>query len=182
VTVEDAGEAAARAAELGATVLAEPFDVMDAGRMAVLNDPQGAGFMVWQPKEHIGAQLVNGPGALTLNQLNTSDPEAAARFYGDLFGWEARQQSDDPSQSYWGLFNEGNLNGGMMALPEGRPLPPHWLVYFGTDDADATVARIEELGGQVTIAPMAVPPSGRIAVGQDPQGAFFALFEGRFDD
>jgi predicted enzyme related to lactoylglutathione lyase len=93
-----------------------------------------------------------------------------------------RQQSDDPSQSYWGLFNDGQVNGGMMALPEGQPLPPHWIVYFGTDDADATVARIEELGGQVMVAPMPVPPSGRIAVARDPQGAFFALYEGRFDD
>jgi predicted enzyme related to lactoylglutathione lyase len=177
VTVESAEAATERVRELGGTVLADPFDVMDAGRMAVFNDPQGAGFMAWEPRDHIGAQVVNEPGALTLNQLNTNDPEAAGRFYTDLFGWEVRSVGE----GYWGIFNDGALNGGMMPIPEGSPAPPHWLTYFGSEDIDASVARVGELGGQVMIAPMEVP-GGRVAVVQDPQGAFFALFEGRFDD
>jgi predicted enzyme related to lactoylglutathione lyase len=80
VTVESADATAARARELGATVLAEPFDVLKAGRMAVIQDPTGAIVSVWEPRESIGATVVNGPGTLTLTQLNTPDPEAAAAF------------------------------------------------------------------------------------------------------
>jgi uncharacterized protein len=179
VTVDDADAAASRVAELGGTVLAEPFDVFDAGRMAVLQDPQGAFFAVWQARESIGAELVNAPGALTLNQLNTSDPEAAGRFYSDLFGWDvtALEGTDQP---YWGIHNQRNLNAGMMNLPPDGQAPPHWLVYFATEDLDGSVRRIEELGGQTVVPPMPVP-AGRIAVARDPQGAYFALWEGQLD-
>jgi uncharacterized protein len=179
VTVEEADAAANKAKELGANLFAEPFDVFDAGRMAVIQDPQGAVFMVWEPRESIGAELVNVPGALTLNQLNTSDPEAAARFYGDLFGWRIEQVSEEPEQPYWGIYNGDRLNGGMMGHQ--GPAPPHWLPYFASEDVDAASAKIAELGGNVIIGPMDIP-SGRIAVAQDPQGAYFALFAGRFDD
>src|SRR3954452_3792331 len=87
VTVESADDAAARAAALGASTLAEPFDVLDVGRMAVIADPAGAALCLWEPRGHIGAAVVNAPGALTWNDLITPDVEAAARFYGDLFGW-----------------------------------------------------------------------------------------------
>ena len=185
VTVDDADAAAERAAELGATVLAEAFDVMDAGRMAVLNDPQGAGFMVWQPNQHSGAQLVNAPGALTLNQLNTSDPEAAGRFYSELFGWDVRKVSGEGGptgdQDYWGIYNHGNLNGGLMALQPGTQAPPHWLVYFGTESLEDAREQIGRLEGQVFTDPIEVP-GGRLVVAADPQGAFFALWEGNYDD
>jgi hypothetical protein len=66
----------------------EPFDVEpDAGRMVVLTDPEGAEFRVWQAKEKRGAQLVNEPGSLNLNGLNTRDVEGAKSFYGSVFGW-----------------------------------------------------------------------------------------------
>lgn len=175
VTVEDADAAAARAAELGGTVISEPFDVMEAGRMAVLQDPAGAVFAIWQAKASIGAQLVNVPGALCLNQLNTSDPEAAQRFYGDLFGWTF-QGVESGGQAYWGIQNGGRLNGGMMQAD-----PPQWLAYFTSDDLDASVAKVAELGGRVIVAPAPVP-GGRIAVTADPQGAVFAFVEGRMDD
>jgi predicted enzyme related to lactoylglutathione lyase len=179
VTVEDADAVAARVTELGGTVMAEPFDVFDSGRMAVVHDPQGAVFALWQPRESIGAQLVNAPGALTLNQLNTSDPEAAKGFYSDLFGWEIELLAET-DQPYWGIRNQGALNGGMMDLPPGGEAPPHWLVYFATEDLDGTTRRIEEKGGGVVVAPMPVP-AGRIAVVRDPQGAYFALWEGQLD-
>jgi uncharacterized protein len=179
VTVEDADATAAKAGELGGTVLAEPFDVFDFGRMAVIQDPQGAFFAIWQPGESIGAELVNEPGALTLNQLNTGDPEDASRFYSELFGWEIDKVGDDP-QPYWGIRNQGNLNGGMMGLPPGGNIPPHWLVYFATESLDGTVERVRELGGGVGVEPMSVP-GGRIAVAIDPQGGHFAVFEGRLD-
>ncbi len=180
VTVEDADSGTERAKELGATVLAGPFDVLEAGRMSVIQDPQGAVFSIWQPRDHPGAALVNAAGALTLNQLNTSDPDAAGGFYAGLFGWEVRQE-ESPGPRYFGLYNDGRLNAGMMDLPEGSPAPPHWLVYFGSDDIDASAGRVAELGGQLLVPPMPIP-AGRIVVAQDPQGAIFALFEGRFDD
>ena len=69
-----------------------------------------------------------------------------------------------------------------MPIPAGAPGPSHWLVYFGVEDADTAASRITELGGRVIVPPMPVPPSGRIAVALDPQGAAFALFAGRFDE
>jgi predicted enzyme related to lactoylglutathione lyase len=180
VTVESADSTAARASDLGGTLMMEPFDVMDVGRMATIQDPTGAILSAWQPMGSIGASLVNVPGALTLNQLNTSDPQAAERFYAELFGWrtELVEGGDTP---YWGLFLGDRVNGGMMQLPPDAGAPSHWMPYFGTEDVDADADRIGELGGQVMFPPTDVP-GGRIVVAQDPQGAVFGLFAGRFDD
>ena len=181
VTVDDLDGTTARARELGANVLAEPFDVMEVGRMSTIQDPTGAVFCLWEPRTSIGAEVVNGHGALSLNQLNTSDPEAAERFYGELFGWRF-DSVGDTNNPYWGIFRGDSMNGGMMPLPAGAPMPSHWLVYFGSEDVDAAAGQIGSAGGTVFVAPMDVPPAGRILVGQDPQGAIFALFAGRFDD
>jgi uncharacterized protein len=180
VTVEDADAAASRARDLGATTIQEPFDVMEAGRMAVLQDPTGAVFAVWQPRESIGATIVNGPGALSLNQLNTTDPQRAQDFYRGLFGWRSESVGGD-DQPYWGLFIGERVNGGMMPLPPGAGAPPHWLVYFGIDEIDAAAERITELRGTVMV-PTTPVPGGEILVAHDPQGAVFGLFAGRFDD
>ena len=104
VTVDSADDAAAKAAELGATIVSQLFDVLEAGRMAVIQDPTGAFFCVWEPRDHIGAGIVNGPGALTLSQLNTGDPERALEFYSGLFGWRGESVGEDP-MPYWGLYN-----------------------------------------------------------------------------
>jgi uncharacterized protein len=180
VTVETADAAAARAAELGGTPMGEPFDVMEAGRMAVVQDPTGAVLNAWEPRENIGASVVNEPGALTLNQLNTSDPDRAAEFYGGLFGWRV-EQMEGGDEPYWGIYLGDRVNGGMMALPPGAPMPSHWLVYFGSESVDDDAPRIAELGGQVALGPIDVP-GGRIVLAQDPQGAIFGVFSGRFDD
>jgi uncharacterized protein len=180
VTVESADATAAKAADLGGTPMGDPFDVMDAGRMAVVQDPTGAVVSVWESRGSIGAQLVNVPGAITLNQLNTPDPESAQRFYEGLFGWRTEEMPGG-DQPYWGIYNGDRMNGGMMQIPSDPPVPPHWLVYFGTDDVDADAARIADEGGQVIVPPVDVP-GGRILVAQDPQGAVFGLFAGRFDD
>jgi predicted enzyme related to lactoylglutathione lyase len=180
LTVTSADEAARSAVDNGATVAMEPFDVMEAGRMALVQDPTGAFFAVWEPRDNIGAERVNEPGALTLNQLNTSDVGVAERFYSGAFGWrfESVGTDDDP---YWGIYNGDRLNGGMMPLPPGGGAPSHWLVYFGSESVDDDAARAAELGATVLVEPLDVP-GGRIAVAQDPQGAVFALFAGRFDD
>jgi uncharacterized protein len=180
VTVESADAGAAAAKEHGGTVEMEAFDVMDVGRMAVVQDPTGAYLSVWEPRESIGAERVNEVGALTLNQLNTSDPERAQEFYAGVFGWrfESVGGGDTP---YWGIYNGDRLNGGMMPLAPELGAPSHWLVYFGSASVDDDVARIRELGGEPLIEPMAVP-GGRILPAQDPQGATFAVLSGRFDD
>jgi uncharacterized protein len=180
VTVESADSAAARAGELGGNVMGEPFDVMDAGRMAIVQDPTGAVLSVWEPRGNIGASLVNGPGLLSLNQLNTGDPQKAEEFYTNLFGWRTESVAGG-DQRYWAVYNDDSLNAGMMQLPPDAGTPSHWLVYFGSESVDDDAGRIGQLGGQVMLPPMDVP-GGRILVAQDPQGAIFGLFAGRFDD
>ena len=179
VSVSDTDTSALAASAAGALGVQDPFDVSDAGRMAVVQDPTGAHFALWEPRSSIGATLVNVPGAFCLNQLNTSDPERAATFYTDVFGWRIEQVGTDP-MPYWGIWNGPGLNGGMMTLPPGSPAPSHWLLYFATDDVDGSAARVGELGGTVLAPPMAVP-GGRIAVANDPQGATFGLLQGRLD-
>ncbi|HEX4759526.1 MAG TPA: VOC family protein [Thermoleophilaceae bacterium] len=178
VTVESADASAERAAELGANAHAPPFDVLDAGRMAVIQDPQGAFFMVWEPKENIGAELVNAPGALCWNELASPDLEASASFYSGLFGWELQQFEGSP-EPYLVIMNRGRSNGGIRPLdPPG--IPPHWLVYFGVDDIDAGLAKVTELGGSVLAGPIDIGIA-KIGVVQDPQGAVFALYAGELE-
>ena len=180
VTVESADDSAAAAQEHGGTVAMEAFDVMEVGRMAVVQDPTGAFFSVWEPRARIGAERVNEPGALTINQLNTSDPERAQEFYSAVFGWRFEQVATG-EQAYWGIYNGDRLNGGMMPLAPELGAPSHWLVYFGSESVDEDAGRIRELGGEPLIEPMSVP-GGRVLPARDPQGAVFAVLSGRFDD
>ena len=184
VSVEDADATAARARELGGTVQGEAFDVLDSGRMAIVQDPTGAWFAVWQPRAHIGARRVNEPGTLTWNELQSRDPDTAASFYGGLFGWEMERIEQDGRLAYVTIKNGGRTNGGIMPMGEQHgDAPPHWLAYFVAESADDTAARVRELGGGVLAEPFDVPnTSGRIAVVRDPQGAVFALFQGPTDD
>ncbi len=177
MTVASVDDSAARAAELGATVAAEPFDVMDVGRMAVIIDPVGAALCLWEPRSNIGATLVNTPGSMTWNDLITPDPEASSTFYGDLFGWTTEEM--EGGQGYRVISNGERANGGMQ--PAAGPMPPNWMPYFGHEDVDRLVGEIEGLGGQVLNGPMQLP-TGRIAVIGDPQGAVFAVFTGPYDD
>ena len=178
VTVADADASAARAKELGATLLAEPFDVFDAGRMAAFADPQGAVLSVWQAKENIGAGLVNAPGALAWNDLISPDVAAAAPFYRELFDWQVEEVPGADGQ-YWSITNAGRSNGGMMPMPPGGH--PAWNLYFAVEDVDATVARARELGADLVMGPMDVP-TGRFAVIRDPQNAVFSVLSGPMDD
>jgi len=180
VTVTSADDAARAAAANGGTVAMEPFDVMEAGRMALVQDPTGAFFAVWEPRASIGAELVNEPGALSITQLNTTDPERAQSFYEGLFGWRFESVASG-EVDYWGVYNGDRLNAGLMALPAETGVPSHWLVYYGIDDVDEAVGRISELGGQVLVGPTEVP-SGRFLVATDPQGAAFAVLSGEYDD
>lgn len=177
VAVDSADATAARAGELGASVHAPPFDVFDAGRMAVIQDPQGAYFMLWEPRQHRGAALVNAPGALSWNELQSPDLDAATAFYGGVFGWGAEEAEQMPER-YVTIKNGEAANGGMRNLNPG--MPPSWLVYFGAEDIDATLAKATELGATVLAGPIDIQIA-KIAVVQDPQGAVFALYDGPFE-
>jgi len=180
VTVADADATAARAKELGATLISEPFDVMTAGRMAVIQDPQGAVLAIWQPGESIGAQLVNDPGSMTWNDLATPDMDASANFYSALFGWRIDPIPEAGGQ-YSSIRNGDRTNGGLRPLQPGEPTP-WWSVYFTVADLDAALTHADELGATTILPPREVTPGNRFATLRDPQGASFNLFAGNVDD
>jgi uncharacterized protein len=177
VSVQSADAAAERARELGGKVHAAPFDVLDAGRMAVMQDPQGAFFMVWEPRAHFGAAVVNGPGALTWNELVTPDPDAAKDFYRGLFGWKF-VPFEGSSNAYHSIKNGRAYNGGVRLL-DVDGVPAHWAVYLGIDDLQSGLSKVEDLGGKRLSGEVDLPKA-KIAAVQDPQGAPFALYAGRF--
>lgn len=175
IATDDADASAARVEAAGGTVVVPPMDVMDAGRMAVFQDTEGAFFSVWQAGRHLGAEVVNEPGAFCWSELSTRDPEAAKAFYAAVFGWGA-QASESEAMAYTEWQLGGESIGGMMDMPPMVPVevPAYWLVYFAVEDTDASVARAKELGATALLDGQDTP-AGRIAVLADPQGATFAL-------
>jgi predicted enzyme related to lactoylglutathione lyase len=176
--VESADDTAAQAVSAGGSVVLEPFGTLDCGRMAILADPAGAVFGVWQPGEHRGAQLVNEPGAWSMSLLNTGDPESATAFYGTLFGWEADPLGD---MTLWRL--PGYVGGEpqqpvprdvIAVMASGGDQPPRWGVDFWVDDTDAAARAAAQLGGAVIVPPFDTPFS-RNAVIADPQGAVLSV-------
>jgi predicted enzyme related to lactoylglutathione lyase len=168
---------------------------MDAGRMAVFTDPEGAAFCVWQAKEHKGARIVNEPGSLNFNGLNTRDVEGAKSFYGSVFGWETLDLGGGAEMwrlaGYGDFLARGNPELRKQMAESGAPdgfedvvaalnpiaddqpdVPAHWSVTFAVDDADATAERAAELGGRVVVPPFDAPWV-RMTVITDPQGATF---------
>ena len=177
VNVADADKSAEAVKAAGGSVLAGPFDVMTAGKMAVCMDDGGAAFSLWQPGDTIGAQLVNEPVSLTWNELAASDIEKAKAFYNKVFGWDANTEQNGP-MTYTEFKVGGRSIAGMMQLGSMHPAgtPPHWLVYFAVADTDATVGRASELGGRA-LAPAMDIPIGRFAVLADPRGAVFGIIQ-----
>jgi hypothetical protein len=175
VSVTDADASIAKVKAAGGMVFVEPMDVLDVGRMAVFADPSGAAAAVWQPRRHVGAGLVNEPGALAWNELSTRDVPAATAFYSSVFGWEA-ETADMGGMDYTTWKLEGQDIGGMMAMPAEVPaeVPSYWLAYFGTADCDATVAEATAGGATLMAGPVDIPP-GRFAVLADPFGAAFGV-------
>jgi predicted enzyme related to lactoylglutathione lyase len=201
--VDSADEAASDVREADGGVLMEPFDFMDVCRMAVFTDPEGALFGVWEAKKHNGARLVNDPGSLVFNGLNTRDVEGAKSFYGSVFGWQTSNIGGGaegwtlPGYGDWlerehhpqlrKQMAEAGAPAGfedvvasIIPIPDGQPDPPaHWSVTFATDDADATAAKATKLGGTVIVPPFDAPWSTatytiRLTVIGDPQGATFS--------
>lgn len=175
--VTNADEAAAKAKELGATLMKEPFDVMDVGRMAVVQDPTGAVFALWQAGTNKGSGIANVPNSFCWNELSTPDVEKAGDFYTGLFGWGKKVQEMGP-MTYTSFMNGERPAGGMYKpSPEMGDVPPNWLVYFAVEDADAMVTKASELGAKICAPPMDIPDTGRFAILQDPQGAAFAIIK-----
>jgi uncharacterized protein len=175
VNVDSADDTVAKVEAGGGTVFMTPMDVMDAGRMAVFADPLGAVIGVWQPKEHLGAQLANESGTWGWSELITTDLDASKGFYAAVFGWGAADQGPPggpPAYTEWQLG--GRSISGMMLKPPSMPaeVPPHWGVYFVVADTDATVTQAQELGATVCAGPMEIEP-GRFAALADPGGAVF---------
>jgi predicted enzyme related to lactoylglutathione lyase len=172
VTVADVDRTVDKAEPAGGAVMAPPFDVLDVGRMAVVQDPTGAMIALWESRGHAGARLVNEPGTFCWSELITTDRERAASFYGALLGWSSRTDSMGPF-TYTEFKNGESSVAGMMEM---AGIPPYWGVYFAVDDADATIARATELGGTCRRPAMDLPV-GRFALLTDPQGAVFSVIE-----
>ncbi len=175
LATDDADAAAERARSLGGTVVVEPCDVFDAGRLAVLQDPTGGAFSVWQPKAHPGAAKVNEHNAVCWNELATDDPVAAASFYAGLFGYET-ETHDMGHGPYTVLMREGALKGGLFRKDASMgEIPTHWMTYFSVADCDAGAERAKALGAEVVVPPTDLPTVGRFSVLRDPAGAVFSI-------
>jgi predicted enzyme related to lactoylglutathione lyase len=178
VSVESADGSAAKAEELGGALLMEPFDVMGAGRMAVIQDPTGAIFSVWEAKKHIGATILDEPGSLTWTELMTPNTDRAAAFYTGLLPWKT-ESMQFPNMTYT-MFQRGDRSvGGMMPIPPEQlgQVPPNWLSYFAVDDVETMVPRAQQLGATVIVPAMAIPSGGKFAVFRDPAGAHFGIYQ-----
>jgi predicted enzyme related to lactoylglutathione lyase len=175
VTVDDAEQSAKQAESLGGTILAPAFDVEDYGRMAVIADPTGAVFCVWEAKKTIGAQLLLEEGALSWFELLTNDTEKAGAFYSELFGYTQEPFGEDGTYT---VFKRGEDQiAGMMTAPmEG--IPNYWGLYFTADDVDVVTQKVKAAGGQAMMEPTDMPEVGRIAVLTDGQGAAFGVIKG----
>lgn len=177
VSVESADRAVESAKQLGGIILSEAFDVMDVGRMAILQDPTGATFCVWQAKKHQGVSALDEVGALCWTELLTTDTASAQAFYTGLFGWTAEAMPMGPMT--YTIYKRGDAQaGGMMQITrEMGPTPPNWMIYISVSDCDGMVAKVGTLGGKTVMPPHDIPNVGRIAVLQDPQGAHFAFIQ-----
>jgi uncharacterized protein len=195
IQVDSADWATADAIQLGGKALLPPFDVADSGRMAVIEDPTGAVFSMWEPKGHHGAQLVNAAGSWNWSDLYTPDPSLAEPFYRALFGWDAAAVSfGEATATMWrrpgygehleardpGIRDRHEKAGApdgftdSVAWMQQDDGPSRWHVTISVDDTDASAERVAELGGEVVVPPYDAGPV-RIAMVKDPQGAVFTI-------
>jgi hypothetical protein len=178
--VGSAAGSADRARALGGTVVVEPFEVLDVGRLAVIEDPAGAVLALWEARRHAGASVVGEPDTMCWNELVTPRPDLAREFYGGLFGWMCGGHDATPRTTF---AADGMSRAGMRAIgPAEGSAPPHWLLYFGVRDCDGQAALVQSLGGRVREQPTDLAGGGRYAVVDDPQGATFAVLSRRSAD
>lgn len=174
----DADATARAVMQNGGSLMIEPFDVLDEGRMAVGFDPAGSAFGLWEAKAHTGAGIVNEAGSLTWNECMTRDYEASKAFYRSVFGYQFDEIGDD-TFTYATIRVGGRVVAGIGELTAAMPaeVPSHWMTYFATDDVDASVEKATSLGAILRTGPMDTP-YGRMAVVEGPQGEVFSLITG----
>lgn len=176
ISVDDADAISRAIQENGGTMVAEPMAVKTFGRLAIFTDPEGAFFGLWEPADFAGAELVNEPGTVSWNELETRDPAAAKEFYGRVFGWEFEETEGPGGMAYNVAMVDGARVAGMADIsgrvPDG--VPAHWMTYFAVADAEEAVAKVESGGGAVQFGPVDIPV-GRFAMVTDPAGAAFAV-------
>ena len=177
VNVESVDQTIAKAAAAGGQVVAGPFDVGDAGRMAVLRDPQGAVVSIWQDKKHIGIRIAGVVGTLCWSELATTDRAKAREFYTTAFGWGAKISQMGPVEYTEWMAGEMPAGGMLEMTEEWHGAPPHWMPYFLVADCDVSAEKAAELGGKVVVPPRDVPKICRFAVLCDPQGAYFSVIK-----
>ncbi|WP_441248910.1 VOC family protein [Kitasatospora sp. McL0602] len=174
--VADTDETVAALGALGGSVLMEPTEVFDLGRFAVVADPAGAVFSLWQARAFRGAAVLNEPGALGWVELATRDTGGAKEFYPRIFGWSVTSGED---YTQWGLA--GRDFGGMLAMGEQFPaeVPPYWMPYFAVADVDLTAERAVALGASVMLPPVEMLGGPHLSVIRDAQGAAFGIYLAR---
>ena len=177
VSVPAADAAAEKAKELGGKVLYGPFDVEGIGRMAVVSDPAGLAFALWEARGHIGIQLAGEVGALCWTEIVTRDPDGAKAFYGGLFGWTFKDTGGAAMPDYIEVYREEQAIGGVFPMrgDEWAGVPGHFMPYFAVADADAAFERTKALGGTAVVPPKDIPGVGRFALLRDDQGAHFSV-------
>ncbi len=178
VAVEDADASVKQAVALGGEVLSPVTDVPEHGRMAVLKDPTGATFAIWQALVHNGVTLLGAPGSNCWNELATTDREAAKAFYSTLFGWGIKEEEMEGAGLYTMFMRGEEMAGGLMQMTEEwGDAPSHWMTYIAVEDCDASAAKVKTLDGTVCVPPTDIPDVGRFAVIDDPQGATFSIIK-----
>ena len=177
ITVDDVDARTAKVGPAGGTVMQEPFDVFDAGRMSLITDPSGGVFAFWQPKQAIGSGLSQEHGAFSWTELVSTDPERGVAFLVEVLGVDAAPMPNAPG-GYTLFMVDGAPAGGVMQRPdEMGDIPSHWMNYFQVDDADASAEKAAELGGKVIMPPFDTGGPGTVAVLQDPQGGIFSVIK-----
>ena len=176
INVASADETAAKAAAAGGRIVEGPFDIFDVGRMAVIQDPAGAFFNIFQKNRHYGAGINSVPGTFCWADLSTRDVATASKFYEAVFGWHIAPGENDKS-GYLHIKNGETFIGGVPPAEHMPPgVPPHWMLYFYVTDTAASTEKVKQLGGKVVVPPMQIEHVGTMSIVTDPQGAGFALF------
>ncbi len=158
--------------------LAPPFDVFDAGRMAVVADPTGAAFCLWEAKKSVGSRIGGVDGTLCVADLMTLDQEAASAFYEKLFGWKIMKEDEEAAHRYYHIFNGDEFIGGIPPAAFCAPNRSAALADLcAGGDCEATAAKAKQLGARMYMPAMKIEDVGWMAVMADPQGAAFAIFQ-----
>jgi predicted enzyme related to lactoylglutathione lyase len=179
LAVEDVDKSAAKVTELGGKILMQPMDIPNVGRFAAVTDPQGAAFAIYKGAKDYPEETATPPvGAFCWEELATSDPDAAVKFYTSLFGYTTESKDMGPMGTYHILKRGDRQTAGVMKLQPGAPPHSHWLEYVHMTDVDGTVRNAKEMGATLVFGPQDIPSIGRFAILADPTGAAIAVFKG----